>query len=85
MKRLRLPILAILGAFQLFLLLVAFEKPAHAYVDPGSGLLFLQVGGSMLAGAVFVLRNKVRKFFGLASAADKNILPSDMPSAEKEQ
>lgn len=32
-----------------------------SYVDPGSGLLFLQIGGSMLAGAMFVLRQKIRK------------------------
>jgi hypothetical protein len=44
---------------------VAAAKPANAYVDPGSGLLFLQVGGSMLAGAMFVLRAKIRKLFRL--------------------
>jgi hypothetical protein len=54
-----------MGALQIFALLAAFAKPAHAYVDPGSGLLFLQVGGSMIAGALFVLRAKLRKLFGL--------------------
>lgn len=51
--------------FQVIVFLVAAVKPANAYVDPGSGLLFLQVGGSMLAGAMFVLRAKIRKLFRL--------------------
>jgi polyferredoxin len=51
------------GLFQVLVFLAAAVKPANAYVDPGSGLLFLQVGGSMLAGAMFVLRAKIRKLF----------------------
>jgi len=51
------------GLVQVIVLLIAMAKPANAYVDPGSGLLFLQVGGSMLAGALFVLRAKIRKLF----------------------
>ena len=53
------------GFFQVIVFLAAAVKPAHAYVDPGSGLLFFQVGGSMLAGSLFVLRAKIRKFLGL--------------------
>jgi hypothetical protein len=53
------------SAFQIFVFLAAAVKPAHAYVDPGSGLLFFQMGGSMLAGALFVMRAKIRKLFGL--------------------
>jgi hypothetical protein len=58
-----------LGLLQIAIFLVAVEKPAHAYVDPGSGLLMFQVGGSMLAGALFVLRTKIRRLFGMKSAA----------------
>lgn len=57
------------GLFQVIVFLVAAVKPANAYVDPGSGLLFLQVGGSMLAGAMFVLRAKIRKLFRLGNPA----------------
>lgn len=57
------------GLFQVIIFLIAATKPANAYVDPGSGLLFLQVGGSMLAGAMFVLRAKVRKLFRLGNPA----------------
>lgn len=53
------------GLLQILVFLVAAVKPAHAYVDPGSGLLFFQVGGSMLAGALFVLRAKIRKLLRL--------------------
>lgn len=55
--------------FQVIVLLIAAVKPANAYVDPGSGLLFLQVGGSMLVGALFVLRAKIRKLFRMGSPA----------------
>ena len=58
-----------LGLLQIVIFLLAVAKPAHAYVDPGSGLLAFQVGGSMLAGALFVLRTKIRKFFGWGSTA----------------
>ena len=55
------------GLFQVLVFLAAAVKPANAYVDPGSGLLFLQVGGSMLAGAMFVLRAKIRKLFRMGT------------------
>ena len=62
-------VLFLLGLLQIVVLLTAVVKPAHAYVDPGSGLLVFQVGGSMLAGALFVLRTKIRKLFGRDSTA----------------
>lgn len=61
--------LYLMGLLQVVILLAAAVKPAHAYVDPGSGLLAFQVGGSMLAGALFVLRTKIRKLFGQGSTA----------------
>jgi hypothetical protein len=59
------------GLFQVLVFLVAAVKPAHAYVDPGSGLLFFQVGGSMLAGALFVLRAKIRKLLRLGKPEER--------------
>jgi hypothetical protein len=71
-----------LGLFQILFFLAASVKPALAYVDPGSGLLFFQVGGSMLAGALFVLRAKVRKLFTRGSAPEPNTdLKQDDPNA----
>jgi hypothetical protein len=53
--------LFLLGALQVAAMLVAFERPAQAYVDPGSGFVFLQIAGSMFAGAVYYLRHRVRR------------------------
>jgi hypothetical protein len=53
--------LFLLTALQILALLVAFERPARAYVDPGSGFVFLQVAGSMCAGAIYYLRHRVKR------------------------
>ena len=58
-------LLILLAGAQFITLAVAFQKPAYAYADPGSGLLFLQVAGSMAAGALFIFRSKLRKLFHL--------------------
>jgi hypothetical protein len=55
--------LIVLGVLQIAALLVAFERPAQAYVDPGSGFVFLQVAGSMCAGAIYYLRHRVKRLF----------------------
>jgi hypothetical protein len=51
----------LLGAIQIAALLVAFERPARAYVDPGSGFVILQVAGSMFAGAVYYMRHRLKR------------------------
>jgi hypothetical protein len=51
----------LLGAIQIAALLVAFERPAQAYVDPGSGFVFLQIAGSMFAGAVYYMRHRLKR------------------------
>ncbi|HTZ58530.1 MAG TPA: hypothetical protein VMB49_10555 [Acidobacteriaceae bacterium] len=53
--------LFLLGVAQVATLLAAFERPAQAYVDPGSGFVFLQVAGSMCAGAIYYLRHRVKR------------------------
>jgi hypothetical protein len=50
-----------LGTLQIAVLLVAFERRAQAYVDPGSGFIFLQVAGSMFAGAIYYMRHRVKR------------------------
>jgi hypothetical protein len=72
-------LLVLLAGAQFIALAVAFQKPAYAYADPGSGLLFLQVAGSMAAGALFIVRSKLRKLFHLG----KNRV--DEPSIEQGQ
>lgn len=66
MRNLRRFLFAAFAAIELLVLLVALAKPAYGYVDPGSGLLAVQVGGSMLAGALFVLRSKIRKLLRMS-------------------
>ena len=55
---------------QIVAIFCAFEKPAYAYVDPGSGYLLLQVLGSMLAGVAFFVRHRLRRMLGLAVDGD---------------
>lgn len=40
--------------------LVACERPAYAYVDPGSGLFLLQGIGSAFLGVIYVVRRKLK-------------------------
>jgi hypothetical protein len=55
----------LLGALQIAVLLIAFERPARAYVDPGSGFVFLQVAGSMFAGAAYYMRHRLKRILGM--------------------
>ncbi|HEX4007222.1 MAG TPA: hypothetical protein VHX60_13685 [Acidobacteriaceae bacterium] len=79
MQTLRRSILALLAALELAVLLAALAKPAWGYVDPGSGLLAIQVGGSMLAGGLFILRSKLRKLFRMSPPA-----PPATPALEED-
>jgi hypothetical protein len=45
-------------------LLVTFERPAQAYVDPGSGFVFLQIAGSMFAGTIYYFRQRLKRMIG---------------------
>jgi hypothetical protein len=47
----------------LLVLLNATAQPAYAYVDPGSGLLLIQMVSSTFVGITFLLRKRVREFF----------------------
>lgn len=57
------------AVLQVFFVLIAVARPLYAYADPGTGMLMLQVASSMLAGAVFFLRSKIRRLFGRAPIA----------------
>ena len=49
------------------LLLIAlsftFERQAHAYVDPGSGLLIFQGISATFSGALFYFRRRLKNLF----------------------
>lgn len=67
MSRLRTSLLLLITGVELLVLLAALTRPAYGYVDPGSGLLAIQVGGSMLAGGLFMVRSKIRKWLRISS------------------
>lgn len=73
MNKTRRLILAIGGIGQICLLLIAFARPAYAYADPGTGLLMVQIGGSMLAGACLFIRHKLRRLFGVRSQSGDDV------------
>jgi O-antigen/teichoic acid export membrane protein len=57
----------LLQIFPIFLILVgavlAFERPAYAYADPGTGLLAVQAAGSALVATGWYLRRKIYSLF----------------------
>lgn len=84
MQIVRRTALAAVVSMELVVLLAALTKPAYGYVDPGSGLLAVQLGGSMLAGGLFVLRSKLRRLFGLNSASEKSERETRTPTEPTE-
>ena len=79
----RIP-LVVFASLELAVLLVALAKPAYGYVDPGSGLLAVQVGGSMLAGGLFILRSKLRRLFRLTPPSEKAETEKSTPAESGE-
>lgn len=45
---------------QILAVLCALTQPAYAYIDPGSGLLAVQIVSSTFAGIIFMLRRRLR-------------------------
>lgn len=54
---------AALSVCLLFSVMCLLERPAHAYVDPGSGLLAYQALTTLVAGTIFYFRQKLRNLF----------------------
>lgn len=59
------------------IVLCVTSKPAYGYVDPGSGLLLLQILGSTFAGAVFLARQRIRQWFHIGTESKKAGTRSD--------
>ncbi len=53
---------AALSLLQFVFLFIAFEQSALAYVDPGSGILLVQILSSGFGGAVFFLRRRLLRY-----------------------
>lgn len=45
-----------------------FERPAYAYVDPGSSLLIFQSLSAIVTGTIFYFRRKIKALFTRSSA-----------------
>jgi hypothetical protein len=54
-----------------------FERQAHAYVDPGSGLLIFQGISAVFSGALFYFRRRLKNLF---VKTPKGIPQSSRPS-----
>lgn len=52
----------VLVGMWVFAALCVSAKAAFAYVDPGSGLFFLQIIGSTILGFTFLIRKRVAQF-----------------------
>jgi hypothetical protein len=46
-----------------FALTCLFERPAYAYIDPGTGILACQAISAFFTGTLFYFRRRVRNFF----------------------
>ena len=79
MKR-RMPVFV--SVFTCVCLLLATERRAMAYVDPGSGLLALQSIASMFAAAAFFLRRRIMALFTRKKPAAS--MPSPVAQQRKE-
>jgi hypothetical protein len=53
-----------LTVFTVCCLLLATERRALGYIDPGSGLLAIQSVGAVLAAAAFTMRRRILSLFG---------------------
>jgi hypothetical protein len=53
--------------------MVATERQALAYVDPGSGLLVLQTMASMAAACGYFFRRRIKNLFGRKTSQDANV------------
>ena len=63
MKRLQTVATVMLAIFTCLCLMVATERRAYAYVDPGSGFLVLQSMASVMATAAFFMRRRIKALF----------------------
>jgi hypothetical protein len=66
-------------AFLLILVLgisLSLEQQAHAYVDPGSGLILFQSLGAIFTGGLFYFRRRLKLLFSRAKEKNPDTEPS---------
>jgi hypothetical protein len=67
-----------------FCLLVATDRRAWGYVDPGSGLIALQTFASVGAAYAYLIRRRIRAFFASKQKSPVEVLPAATDSSERE-
>jgi hypothetical protein len=66
MKSLKLKYTVVTALFFLALA-VSLERPAYAYVDPGSSLLLFQSVSAVVTGTLFYFRRRLKALLGRSS------------------
>jgi len=57
---------------EMLAVLCALARPAYAYVDPGAGILALQLISTTFAGVVFMIRKRIHRLFRMKFPALKS-------------
>ena len=67
MKSLKLKY-AVVTALLFLALAISLERPAYAYVDPGSSLLLFQSVSAVVTGTLFYFRRRLKSLLGRSSS-----------------
>jgi len=54
----------------------SLEQQAHAYVDPGSGLILFQSLGAIFTGGLFYFRRRLKLLFTREKEKNSDVEPS---------
>ncbi|HEY5054628.1 MAG TPA: hypothetical protein VII58_00615 [Acidobacteriaceae bacterium] len=65
-------------------LIVASERRAWGYVDPGTGLIALQAAASVVAAWAYMVRRRIRAFFTRKKEEPPAIAPVPRPDDSRE-
>ena len=72
------------SAVLLLSLVVASERRAWGYVDPGSGLIALQTIASIISAWAYMVRRRIRAFFTRKREEPSAVLPIQGPDNSHE-
>lgn len=63
-----------LAVFIFLCMVIATQREAWGYVDPGSGILALQSLASILAASVYLLRRRLKQLFSRSTDSGETVL-----------
>lgn len=69
-----------------FLLVILFQQRAHAYLDPSSGSILIQIILGGIAGFFVLIKiywRRIRRFLGFYGQ-DKSVAPAENPEGSNE-